>query len=196
MYLIAGLGNPGPEYKDTRHNIGFKVIDLWSNELGVRLTGHRFQSKNILARFENKKVALLCPLTFMNQSGNSIRAFADYYDLESKNILIIHDDVDLPVGKIKIVRKGGAGGHKGIVSIIQHLGSMQFPRIKIGIGRPRYEKSVENYVLTPFYSDQKDIIERAIHMAANACKLFISEGIESAMTKINYQDLSNKEERN
>ncbi len=196
MYLIAGLGNPGPEYKDTRHNIGFKVIDLWSNELGVRLTGRRFQSKNILTRFENKRVVLLCPLTFMNQSGNSIRAFADYYNLESKNILIIHDDVDLPVGKIKIVRKGSAGGHKGIVSIIQHLGSMQFPRIKIGVGRPRYEESVENYVLTPFYSDQKDIIERAIHMTANACKLFISEGIESAMTKINYQDLSNKEERN
>jgi len=196
VYLIAGLGNPGPEYKDTRHNIGFKVIDLWSNELGVRLTGRRFQSKNILTRFENKRVVLLCPLTFMNQSGNSIRAFADYYNLESKNILIIHDDVDLPVGKIKIVRKGSAGGHKGIVSIIQHLGSMQFPRIKIGVGRPRYEESVENYVLTPFYSDQKDIIERAIHMTANACKLFISEGIESAMTKINYQDLSNKEERN
>jgi len=172
-----------------------KVIDLWSNELGVRLSCRRFQSKNILTRFENKRVVLLCPLTFMNQSGNSIRAFADYYNLESKNILIIHDDVDLPVGKIKIVRKGSAGGHKGIVSIIQHLGSMQFPRIKIGVGRPRYEESVENYVLTPFYSDQKDIIERAIHMTANACKLFISEGIESAMTKINYQDLSNKEER-
>jgi len=196
VYLIAGLGTPGPEYKDSRHNIGFKVIDLWSNELGVRLSCRRFQSINILTRFENKIVVLLCPLTFMNQSGNSIRAFADYYNLESKNILIIHDDVDLPVGKIKIVRKGSAGGHKGIVSIIQHLGSMQFPRIKIGVGRPRYEESVENYVLTPFYSDQKDIIERAIHMTANACKLFISEGIESAMTKINYQDLSNKEERN
>lgn len=195
MYLIAGLGNPGPEYKDTRHNIGFKVIDLWSNELGVRLTSSRFRSKNILTRFENKKIALLCPLTFMNQSGNSIRAFADYYNLESKNILITHDDVDLPVGRIKVVRKGGAGGHKGILSIIQHLGNMQFPRIKIGVGRPRYEESVEKYVLTPFYSDQKDIIEEAIHLAANACKLFISEGIESAMTNINHQVLLNKEGR-
>ncbi len=184
MYLIAGLGNPGQQYKETRHNIGFKVIDLWSNELRVRLSGRRFQSKNIITIFENKKVALLCPLTFMNQSGKSIRAFANYYNLEGKNILIIHDDVDLPVGRIKIVRKGGAGGHKGILSIIQHLGSMQFPRIKIGVGRPRYEESLENYVLAPFYDEQRSFIEEAIHMAINACKLFISGGIESATSKI------------
>lgn len=195
--MIVGLGNSGPGYKNTRHNIGFEVIDLWSRSLGVRLTGRRFQSMNIRVRFQSKKLMLLCPLTFMNQSGKSVRACADYYDVENKNILLIHDDLDLPVGRIKVIRNGGAGGHRGSFSVIQHLGTEQLPRIKIGIGRPRYEEPVDDYVLSPFYSDEIDVIRRITLMAVQACELFISQGVEFSMNYINCKNLLNdKEVRN
>ena len=193
MYLIAGLGNPGLEYKKTRHNIGFQVINLLSRELGVRLKGRRFQSRNTRTKFQGKEVILLCPVTFMNQSGKSIRSCAEFYNLDTDHILIIHDDLDLSVGKVKIVRNGGAGGHKGVSSIIEYLGSLQFPRIKIGIGRSRYGEDVEDYVLSPFYSDEKEVMERGVRTAVQACGLFVLEGIESAMNHINCQNLSNKE---
>jgi PTH1 family peptidyl-tRNA hydrolase len=195
-YLIVGLGNPGQKYKDTRHNTGFKVIDLWGQDLGVRLTNRRFQSRNTVTRIQDKKVILFCPLTFMNLSGQSVRACVDYYDLADKEVLVIHDDIDLPVGRIKVVNNGGAGGHKGVLSIIQHLGSMQFSRIKVGIGRPRFGESLEDYVLAPFYNDEKEIMERVIRMAVQACELVVSEGVEPAMNKINCQNLLNKEVRN
>ena len=194
MNLIVGLGNPGSEYRDTRHNVGFSVVDLWSQDLGVRLSNRRFRSRNIRTRFQEEKVMLLCPLTFMNQSGKSVRACVDYYDLESRNILVVFDDIDLSVGRIKVVRNGGAGGHKGVLSIIHHLGSLQFPRIKIGIGRPRYGESVEDYVLAPFYRDQKEIMSRVLRVAVRGCELFVSEGIESAMNHINCHNLVYEEE--
>ncbi len=139
---------------------------------------------------------LLCPLTFMNRSGKAVRAGADYYDIEPGNILVIHDDIDLPVGRVKVSRGSGSGGHKGVQSIIDHLGSTQFIRVKIGIGRPRYDEAVEDYVLAPFYKDERDIIEDVLHLATQACELFVSEGIEPAMNKINCQNLANKEESN
>ncbi|MBW1705342.1 MAG: aminoacyl-tRNA hydrolase [Deltaproteobacteria bacterium] len=195
-YLIVGLGNPGQKYKDTRHNTGFQVIDLWSRSLGVHLTNRRFQSRNTLTRIQDKKVILFCPLTFMNRSGQSVRTCVDYYDLTDTEIIVIHDDIDLPVGRIRVVGNGGAGGHKGVLSIIKHLGSMQFPRIKVGIGRPRSGESIEDYVLAPFYSDEKKIMERVIRMAVKACELVVAEGVEPAMNKINCQNLANKEVRN
>jgi PTH1 family peptidyl-tRNA hydrolase len=190
VYLIVGLGNPGSQYRHTRHNIGFRVIDLWGQNLGVRLRYRRFQSRNMLTSFRQTRVMLLCPLTFMNQSGKSVRACVDYYDLESRDVLVIFDDVDLPVGRIKVARNGGAGGHKGVLSIIHHLGSTEFPRIRVGIGRPRCGESVEDYVLAPFYSGEKEIMERVVQVAVQACELFVSEGIESAMNQINCQNLT------
>ena len=195
-YLIVGLGNPGQKYEDTRHNTGFKVIDLWSQGLGVRLTNRRFQSRNTLTRIQDKKVILFCPLTFMNLSGQSVRACVDYYDLADTEVLAIHDDIDLPVGRIKVVKNGGAGGHKGVLSIIKHLDGTQFSRIKIGIGHPRFGESIEDYVLSPFYNDEKEIMERVIRMAVKACELVVSEGVEPAMNKINCQNLANREVRN
>ena len=196
MYLVIGLGNPGSKYESTRHNIGFKAIDLWCNILGVRLPGRSFQSRNTRTRFEDRKVMLLCPLTFMNQSGEAVRASADYYHIEPGNILVIHDDIDLPVGRIKVVRGSGSGGHKGVQSIIDHLGSTQFRRVKIGIGHPQYDEAIEDYVLRPFYKDDREVIENVLHVAAQACELFVLEGIEPAMNKINCQNLANKEESN
>jgi PTH1 family peptidyl-tRNA hydrolase len=193
VYLIAGLGNPGPKYKNTRHNIGFKVINLWGNDLNVCLTGRRFQSRNTLTRFEGKRILLVRPLTYMNRSGESIRASVDYYRIESEKVLVVHDDLDLPVGKIKVAKNGGAGGHKGVMSLVQHLGTKKFARVKVGIDRPRYRELIEDFVLSPFYKDEREIVEEVVRMAVQACGLFVSEGVESAMNVINSQNLTMKE---
>ena len=191
MYLIAGLGNPGIRYRNTRHNVGFKVVNLWAKSLGVRLGGRRFESRNTRTTFQAKPLILLRPLTYMNQSGKSIKACVDFFRLREEDILVIHDDIDLPVGKIRIVRGGGAGGHKGVLSLIHHLGAREFPRLKIGVGRPRYNgESIEDYVLSPFYGDEKKIIEKMIKMAVRACELFIADGIDSTMNRINNQNLT------
>lgn len=190
MRLIVGLGNPGPGYENSRHNIGFKVVDLWSKDLGLVLKKRLFRSKSIRAEFRGNNIILLCPLTFMNLSGEEVRACADYYALETGTILVIHDDLDLPLGRIKVVKDGGAGGHKGVASIIHHLESTQFSRVKVGIGRPRYGETVEDYVLSPFYADEKGLAQKAIQVAVNACGLFVLEGVESAMNQINCQRLT------
>jgi len=193
MDMIVGLGNPGPEYKDTRHNIGFKVLDLLSRELGVRLENRRFQSRNTRTRLEGKDIIFFCPMTYMNLSGNAVRLCADYYKIDREHILVVHDDLDLPVGRIKVARQGGAGGHKGVKSIIDHLGGRGFPRIRIGIGRPRYNESTEDFVLSPFYKDQKETIEAMIQTAVNACRLAISDSVEYAMNQINSLNPGDKE---
>ncbi len=185
MHLIVGLGNPGPEYENTRHNIGCQTVDNWCRSLGVRLSGRSFQSKSTRLDFQGKKVLVLCPLTFMNRSGQAVRAGADYYDIDVENILVIHDDLDLPVGRLKVAMNSGAGGHKGVRSIIDHLGTTQFGRIKIGIGRPQYGEDIESYVLSPFYKAERDIVENTLHTAIAACESFISNGMISTMNKIN-----------
>ena len=155
MYLIAGLGNPGPQYEHTRHNIGLAVVEQWGKSLGATLQNRRFRSKHALVDFRGNPVVLLCPLTFMNKSGESVRDCIHHYDLETTKLLVVHDDLDLPLGKIKVVRNGGAGGHKGVSSIIHLLGSSEFSRVKIGIGRPRHKEAVVDYVLSCFYDDEK-----------------------------------------
>lgn len=157
------------------------------------MTGRRFQSRNTRTRFQDEEIILLRPLTYMNRSGQSIKACADSYDLEAENILVIHDDVDLPVGRIRVVKKGGPGGHKGVLSIIDHLGTKEFPRIKIGVGRPRHMESIEDYVLSPFYRDEEKIMENVIRMAVEACGLCVSHGVEAAMNHMNCQNLADKE---
>jgi PTH1 family peptidyl-tRNA hydrolase len=166
---------------------------ILSRQIGVPLEDKRFHSKSIQIRIDSKDVILLCPTTFMNLSGISIRNCADFYGLNAEDILIIHDDLDLPIGKIKIVKNGGAGGHRGILSIIEQLGNVNFARIKIGIGRPRMGEPIEEYVLSSFYEDEKGTMEKVILLAANACRLFIVEGIESTMNKVNCQNLAGQE---
>jgi PTH1 family peptidyl-tRNA hydrolase len=191
VYLIVGLGNPGVKYRNTRHNVGFRVIDLWAKSLGVRLSGRRFGSRNTRTTFQDKPVMLLRPLTYMNESGKSIRECVDYFDLRAEDILVIHDDIDLPLGKIRVVRNGGAGGHKGILSVVHHLGTREFPRLKIGVGRPRNDgESIEDYVLSSFYPDEKEIIQEVLQLAIRACEVFIAHGIDSAMNEINSQNLT------
>jgi PTH1 family peptidyl-tRNA hydrolase len=193
VYLIVGLGNPGARYEDTRHNLGFDVIAHLSRELGVRLSERRFQSQSAKTTLGGKHVILLRPLTFMNLSGMSVEACARFYGLDAREILVVHDDADLPVGRVKVATNGGAGGHKGVASIIASLKSKAFSRVKIGIGRPRYGESVEEYVLAPFYRDQKELVRKVIGLAVHACKLFVSEGVQPAMNHINCQNLADEE---
>jgi PTH1 family peptidyl-tRNA hydrolase len=129
----------------------------------------------------------------MNLSGRSIKACLDYYDINQENILVVHDDLDLPLGKIKVVRQGGSGGHKGVQSLIDHLGGTLFPRIKIGIGRPRHGEAIEDFVLSPFYDDQKDTVERILRMSVKACRLFILGGVVFTMNNINLKNFESKE---
>jgi len=189
LYLIAGLGNPGPQYEHTRHNIGQEAVEQWGESLGVTLKSLLFRSKHALADFRGNPIVLLCPLTFMNKSGESVRDCIHHYDLETKKLLVIHDDLDMPLGKIKVVRNGGSGGHKGVSSIVHFLGSSEFSRVKIGIGRPRHGEAVADYVLSCFYDDEKKLAEEIMGMAVKASQLFVLEGVEAAMNHINCRRL-------
>ena len=189
MYLITGLGNPGPQYEHTRHNIGLEAVEQWGKSLGVTLKSLLFRSKHALADFRGNPIVLLCPLTFMNESGESVRDCIHHYDLEIKKLLVIHDDLDMPLGKIKVVRNGGAGGHRGVSSIIHLLASSEFSRVKIGIGRPRHGEAVVDYVLNSFYADEKKLAEEIMGMAVKASQLFVLEGVEAAMNHINCRRL-------
>lgn len=185
MDLIVGLGNPGRKYSGTRHNIGFMVINSLCREMKVALTGRRFHSRNARVERNGSELILLRPATYMNLSGKSVKECADYYHIDNNRILIIHDDLDLPFGKIRLVGKGGAGGHRGIQSIFEHFESTSFSRIKIGIGRPEYGEKIEDYVLSPFYDSQLAALKGIIDFSVHACNLFLSERIEIAMNHIN-----------
>jgi len=196
VYLIAGLGNPGLRYKNTRHNIGFRVIGLLASKLGIRLSSKRFHSKNGRVRFAGKEVILLCPQTYMNESGRSIKACVDFFCLDTEKLLVLHDDIDLPLGRIRIARDGGSGGHRGIISIIEHLGTREFARVRIGIGRPRYGEAIEAFVLSPFYENEKSVVEKVVELSAQACEAFVREGLQSAMNHFNCQNLADEEVTN
>jgi peptidyl-tRNA hydrolase, PTH1 family len=183
--LIVGLGNPGRKYSHTRHNIGFMVIDSMCQNMGVKLESRRFHSKNSVVEKYGREVIFLKPATYMNLSGKSVKACADFYHIESNQILVIHDDLDLPLGRIKIASHGGAGGHRGIKSIIENLSETAFPRIKIGIGRPEQGEPIEEFVLSPFYAPQTEMLKKVIDLSSIACDLFLSEGIVTAMNRIN-----------
>ncbi len=164
--------------------------------MGVRLRTGRFQSRYARTTYKDQKVMLVCPLTFMNRSGHAIRLCVDYYNIEPEDMLVVHDDLDLPVGRIKAMSGSGAGGHKGVQSIIDHMGGSRFQRLKIGIGRPRYGEKVEDFVLARFYQDERNMIQKVIESATQACALFVSEGIGPTMNKINCQNLTKVSEDN
>jgi len=188
VYLIVGLGNPGIQYRDTRHNVGFMVIERWASELRISLREDNV-ARYGMVQFEDKRVILQCPLTYMNLSGRAVKLYKEQYSIMNENIMVVHDDLDFPVGRLRIVRDGGSGGHKGVSSIINALNSKEFARLRIGIGRPRYGEAVEEYVLSPFYKDELEIVEKVIDAAIEGCELFVSKGIDYAMNRINPQNL-------
>ena len=145
MILIVGLGNPGKQYEQTRHNIGFDVIDYMANKYNIDVNREKFKGICGEGFIENKKVILLKPLTYMNLSGESIRELANFYKLEDDEIIVVYDDISLDIGRLRIREKGSAGGHNGIKSIIQNLGGDKFPRVKVGVGQPK--DNLVNHVL-------------------------------------------------
>lgn len=193
IYLIVGLGNPGIEYTDTRHNLGCKAADLFCHELHLHVSDHRFQALSTTTIYHGKKVVVACPQTFMNRSGLAARYLVEYHRPKLSNVLVVHDDIDVDLGRIKIVRAGGAGGHRGVESIISHLGTNRFNRIKIGIGRPHNNEAIEEYVLSPLDKRQRETIEEVFCFVAKAIKTFILDGVEVAMNSYNSVIIAEKE---
>lgn len=185
MKIIVGLGNPGKQYQATRHNIGFHVIDELSKRLDIPLTQSKFNGMYGIGHVGTEKVMLLKPLTYMNLSGECIVPMMDYYEVNDDEIVVIYDDLDLQVGKLRLRQKGSAGGHNGIKSIIQHLGSQEFNRIRIGVDRPKNGMKVPDYVLSNFSEDEKIEMIHAVKNSANACEDWVTKKFLDVMNTYN-----------
>ena len=185
MYLIAGLGNPTREYEKTRHNVGFDTIDVLADRINTDVAERKFKGLYGKGMLGGEKVILLKPQTFMNLSGESLRPIMDFYKLEPEDFLVIFDDIDLDVGRIRIRRKGSAGGHNGIKSIISHLGSMEFPRIKIGVGAKPPGYDLADYVLGHFSKADQEILQERFEDVYDAVKLIVGDDITEAMNRHN-----------
>lgn len=185
MKIIIGLGNPGKQYEQTRHNAGFMVIDRLSSQLGIPLDQSKFKGLYGIGFYKGEKVLLLKPLTYMNLSGESIRAVINYYQIELENMLVIYDDLDLPVGKIRLRQKGSAGGHNGIKSTIAQLGTQEFNRIRIGIDRPQQGMNIPDYVLGKFREQEQASITEAVNKSADACAAWLEKPFVQVMNEFN-----------
>jgi len=184
--LIVGLGNPGPEYRETRHNIGFMVADVlvarWRVADRWREKFEALQTKHAVG---DDQIVLMKPLTFMNLSGQAVQATAAFYKIEPADVFIVTDDVALPLGRLRARRDGGAGGHNGLKSVIQHLGTQAFPRMRVGVGRGEGDRDLSDHVLGRFDASERDTVSAAVLRAADATEMFISEGIQRVMNAFN-----------
>lgn len=185
MYIIAGLGNPESKYDKTRHNIGFRLIDELAARNGITFSDRKHNGLVGKGIISGEKVILLKPLTYMNLSGECVGPAADYYKVEPENVIILFDDISLDVGRIRIRKKGSAGGHNGIKSIIAHLGSENFPRLKFGVGDKPKEMDLADYVLGRFSSQDEATVSEGIKRACEAVECMIGEGCDAAMNKYN-----------
>ena len=184
-YLIVGLGNPGREYSGTRHNVGFMAIDTLCQELGIRIT--RMQSRALVGNglLEANKVILAKPQTFMNLSGQAVSGLVKFYKVSLEELIVIHDDIDLPLGTIRLRPSGGSAGQKGLASTMDYLGTNGFPRLRIGIGRPPGRMEAADYVLQNFAAGEQEILTEILERVSKAVQVFILDGIEAAMTQFN-----------
>lgn len=185
MIAIIGLGNPGRNYVDTRHNVGFKTIDLLAHRNNIKINKIKFKSVYGEGSIDGEKVLLVKPQTYMNNSGIAVMELFNFYKIPIENIVIIVDDVDIEFGKIKIRKKGSAGTHNGLKSIIYHLQDENFPRLKIGIGKKRENQDLADFVLSKFTKEEQEEIEIAIQNAALAIETIVKDGIDMAMNKFN-----------
>lgn len=184
-WLIVGLGNPGPKYKDTRHNVGFVVVDALAKSEGIRFNEGRAKAVVGRGNVEDVPVALVKPFTYMNLSGRAVSAVARFYKIPSSHILVVYDDLDLPHASLRLRLKGGPGGHNGMKSVIQHLGTKEFPRVRIGIDRPTGRMPIEAYVLRKFSRDEQKSMRYTYEAAQDAIRLAVTEGMERAMNNFN-----------
>lgn len=185
MYLIVGLGNPGRKYTETRHNAGFMVLDYLAARHNLAFSESKWQAGFVKATLWQAPLFLLRPLTFMNLSGSAVAGCAGFYKIVPEKIIVVHDDLDLSAGRIKIVAGGGSGGHNGIRSIIDRIGSENFARLKIGIGRPVDPMPPDRYVLSAFSGEERQAFEEKMPFIEEGLRLLVAEGAGSAMNYIN-----------
>ena len=195
MYLIVGLGNPDKKYDHTKHNVGFDAIDELIDKYDIPLSGLTMKGMYGKTVIGGQKVMVMKPMTYMNLSGHAVRAYIDYYKLNpEEDLIVIYDDVDLPTGQVRIRKKGSAGSHNGMKSIIQMLGTQNFTRIRVGIG-PKPEKwDLADYVLAPFSKEERVKVEDIIEECVPITKMIIENSVEDAMTKYNKKVADEKKE--
>lgn len=185
MYLIVGLGNPEEEYSKTRHNMGFDAINKIARQYGVEVNKKKFQGLYEIVSIEGKKAILVKPQTYMNSSGDCVKEIIGFYKIKREDILVLYDDMDIEAGKIKIRKKGGSGGHNGMKSIIKMIGTEEFPRVRIGIGRPKHSGDEINYVIGVIPKEDVLILDNGTEKAKEAIIEILKNGIDSAMNKFN-----------
>ena len=190
MKLIAGLGNPGKEYEKTRHNSGFLVVDKLAENLGTSITSEKWNALIASVRINGEQVTLMKPLTYMNESGSAISQAVKFYKLQPEDILILHDDMDIPVGALRIRKNGSGGGQKGMKSIINALGTDQISRVRIGVGHsePGNHAKVPDWVLSPVPKAEREEFERIISIAADAAAAWVNEPLDKVMNKYNIKE--------
>jgi len=185
MKIFVGLGNPTLEYAKTKHNVGFMLADRLAKEISAEIWREKFNALVNETFFDGEKILIVKPQTFMNLSGESVAPLVNFYKIDAKNLIVAHDDMDLPLGMIRLRPKGSGGGHHGIESIIQHLGTQNFPRIRIGVGRPPANWTVNHHVLSPFSADDAEKISKTLDELVPAALCIFKEGINNAMNKFN-----------
>ena len=185
MFLLVGLGNPGDDYAMTRHNIGFLCLDHLAARHGLVFKGSKWQAETAKGSVAGHAVLLAKPMTYMNRSGEAVGQMARFYDIAPDRVVVIHDDLDLAFGRIKVVVNRGAGGHNGIKSIIEHLGTKEFARIRAGLGRPPVEASASQYVLARFNREEQRLLPELLERVAEACGCILADGVLPAMNVIN-----------
>jgi len=190
MHLIVGLGNPLKKYKGSRHNLGFAVVEKLAIALQSESPSQKHHSLFTVSSYKGNKVLLAQPLTYMNRSGLAVSELLRYYRVSPEDLLVIYDDLDLPPGVIRLKGRGGSAGHRGIQSIINSLDRSDFPRLRIGIGKPPPFMETPDYVLQPITGPDKELIENALDRAVDAALAFVSEGLEAAMNLYNQQSSS------
>ena len=185
-WMLVGLGNPGLKYERSRHNVGFRAIDLLCKKRGCRADRLRLKAMTGFCELGGQKVLLVKPMTYMNLSGQAVRPLADYYKIPPEHILVIFDDVSLPVGKVRVRPDGSAGGHNGAKSLIAELGTQSFPRIRIGVGeKPHPDYDLADWVLSSFSAQEEKLLAPALERAAEAAQTVIEEGVARAMNQFN-----------
>ena len=185
MYLIVGLGNPEPQYSNTRHNMGFDVINELSKECSIKVSKSKFDAFYGMGEIKNKKVILVKPQTYMNDSGTSVIKFKKFYKISNKNIIVTYDDMDLNQGTIRLKAKGSAGTHNGMKSVVENLNTEEFIRIRVGIGAPKYKDDIINYVLEQIPRREREILDNSIKKAKDSILEILENGIDKAMNKFN-----------
>lgn len=182
-YLLVGLGNPGKRYESTRHNIGFMVLEKIAAGLEIELKQKSFDALWGKGAVSGKNVLLAKPQTYMNLSGTAVRRLQSFFKTETSNLIVIHDDLDLPFGSVRLKAGGGTAGHKGLASIESNLGTSDFMRVRLGIGKPVDKSRIEGYVLEPFRKEEQDVLPEIIGLASEASAEIVLNGLQKALSK-------------